>query len=382
MYQRWLVIMTLLLLSVLSACNLGNVPETEEPLPVTEQPTLAAGKPVVTIISPQSGDEFEVNKQILVSMTATDSQGVTGVQLVVNGAVVKRVAPANPAGEKTYSAALDYTPRAAGDVTMQVIAFRGPIASDPAQIDVTIVSATTGGSTGGTGSTDSGSGTSGVIIPNDGVCRALTTLNLNFRAQPSTSSTVITVLPGGTLAPVVARLGDNSWWKITFNNQNGWVSAQFTTLSGNCLNVPVESLATATPTRTPTPIFTLAPTLTPPPTNTPTPLQPDLVVPNISGSTAVKLNGGSVTVTYSVTVSNTGLGAAGQFTITLQVNGTQVETWVVSGLDKGQSVALTKDLTWDTAGSFALRVDADTENKIAESIEINNRGDITVTVSN
>jgi hypothetical protein len=267
---------------------------------------------------------------------------------------------------------------------MQVIAFRGDIASDPAALRLTIVSAPTspnpnpnpnpgGGGSGGSGS---------INIPNDGVCRALTNLNLNFRSQPNTSSSVITVLPGGTLAPVVGRLGDNSWWQISFNNQNGWVSAGFTTLSGNCAGVPVISLATATPVASATTPPTLTPVRTPTPTVTPVPALPDLLVTSIGGSQAVRLNGSSVTITYAINITNMGQGPAGAFTVNLSNNGTLTDTFNVSGLDRGQSISLTRDLTWTTAGTFNLRVDVDPDSRVAEVSDVNNRGDLTVTVSN
>jgi hypothetical protein len=270
----------------LAACNLGNTPETEEPLVTDEPVAVPAGKPQVTITSPQNGDEFEVNEQILISVNAADSVGVTGIQLVANGAIVKRVSSDTAEGYKNYPAVLDYTPRAAGEVQMQVIAFRGSTASDPVALTIDVVSETSSGSgTGNTGSGNSGSGNSGSVgsgpvrptIPNDGVCRALTTTNLNLRSQPTTSAgnNVVTVLPTFTLTNVIGRLGDNSWWQVQFSTISGWVSAQFTELSGNCQNVPVQTTPlppTPTPTQRP---VTATPTVTPTITNTPAAAKPD-----------------------------------------------------------------------------------------------------------
>jgi subtilase family serine protease len=88
-----------------------------------------------------------------------------------------------------------------------------------------------------------------------------------------------------------------------------------------------------------------------------------------------------VTSTYSVTVTNIGAGAAGQFTVKLFVNNTEREDWVVSGLERGQSVALTTELTWSAAGTYDIRVNADTASQVEELSDVNNRGDMTVTVS-
>jgi hypothetical protein len=209
-------------------------------------------------------------------------------------------------------------------------------------------------------------------------------VNLNFRKTPINGD-VIQVLSANTLAPIVARLVDNSWWKINVSGTIGWVSAQYASLSGNCFSVPIETLATATPRPTNTPVFTFTPrpTNTPTaPTNTPNPGTPDLLVTQISGQTAVTLGGGTSTSTYSVTVTNLGIGPAGAFKVVLSINNEARADWVVSGLNRGESVALTTDLTWNTAGTFNLRADADTEGKVTEISEVNNRGDTTVTVKN
>lgn len=389
-FMRIRLLMWLLVILSLAACNLGNEPE--ETIATDIPISVPAGKPQVTITSPQDGDEFAVNEQILISVNATDSVGVTGIQLVANGAIVKRVSSDTTEGYKNYPAVLDYTPRAAGEVQMQVIAFRGSTASDPAALTIEVVSETSSGSgTGSSGSGNSGSGSSGSVgsgpvrptIPNDGVCRALTTTNLNLRSQPTTSAgnNVVTVLPTFTLTNVIGRLGDNSWWQVQYSTISGWVSAQFTELSGNCQNVPVQTTPLPpTPTPTPRPA-TPTPTLTPTITNTPAAVKPDLLVTNIGGSQTVTLAGSPVTLTYSVTVTNIGAGAAGQFTVKLFVNNTEQEDWVVSGLDRGQSVALTTELTWSAAGTYDIRVNADTANQVEELSDVNNRGDMTVTVS-
>ncbi len=386
------LLMWLLVILSLAACNLGNEPEPEETIATDIPISVPAGKPQVSITSPQEGDEFAVNEQILISVNAADSVGVTGIQLVANGAIVKRVSSDTAEGYKNYPAVLDYTPRAAGEVQMQVIAFRGSTASDPAALTIDVVSETSSGSgTGNTGSGNSGSGNSGSVgsdavrptIPNDGVCRALTTTNLNLRSQPTTGAgnNVVTVLPTFTLTNVIGRLGDNSWWQVQYSTISGWVSAQFTELSGNCQNVPVQTTPLPpTPTATQRPV-TATPTLTPTITNTPPAVKSDLLVTNIGGNQTVTLAGSPLTLTYSVTVTNIGAGAAGQFTVKLFVNNTEQEDWVVSGLDRGQSVALTTDLIWSAAGNYDIRVNADTASQVDELSEVNNRGDMTVTVS-
>jgi uncharacterized protein YgiM (DUF1202 family) len=387
MYRLGLIGLAMSIL--LAGCNLGSSPR-ETSVPLNQTPTSApiqSAKPVVTITSPADGGEVQVGKQFIVNATATDPVGVTGVQLLVNGSIVKRVSSRNVSGDPTLAASLDYIPRTAGDLNIQVLAFRGQTVSDPATLSLEAVTSTTGGTTGGgtTGGGTTGGGTTGgstgPVIPNDGVCRALTDLNLNMRATPITGN-VITIIPGGTLAPVGARLGDNSWWRITYANQVGWVSNQFVTMSGNCSGIPID--APANPTAAPTLTTRPQPTNTPLPTNTPVPGKSDLLVTQIGGEQNPVLGGnGEVTKQYSVTITNNAVGNAnaGQFTVSLKVNDVLDEEWTVSGLAAGQSVLLTTNVTFKSSGTQILRVDADTGNNVTEASDVNNTGFYTVTVA-
>ena len=204
----------LVCLSVLTACNLSNNSPTVEPL-ITPTPTtdFQTEKPLVSVLSPVAGDEFVVGEEILVSANATDSVGVTRMQLWVNNQIVKTVSSEQLNGDTTMSAILDYTPRAAGTITMRVLAYRGAVVSDPTDIQVTIR-----GSQAQVTATPIGN-VNVPQIPNDGVCRALTNTGLNFRQGPSTDFEVITVLSTGTLAPIIGRLGNNTWWKLNVGGQ-------------------------------------------------------------------------------------------------------------------------------------------------------------------
>lgn len=90
-----------------------------------------------------------------------------------------------------------------------------------------------------------------LVTPDDGVCRAIVEAPaLNVRSQPtSTHDNVIIAVSSGTLMPIVARLSDNSWWKVEAGSYTGWVSSLYTALSSNCDSVPIENvvLATSTP---------------------------------------------------------------------------------------------------------------------------------------
>ena len=372
---------------VLSACNLGSTPATtEEPIPSPDNGNTNT-KPTISILSPQNGSEFVVDEEILVSVNAFDGIGVTRLQLLANNQIVKTVSSESLDGDTTMTAVLDYTPRAAGTVTLRAIAFRGSVSSDPAEIQVSVrsnqalVTAT------------SILLTNVPNIPNDGVCRALMNVNLNFRQQPTTSlDNVITVLPSGALAPIIGRLGDNSWWKLNYNGQIGWVSSGFTTAYGNCQTVVVERpLATATPTLTPTATRTFTPQFTATSSSTPIPRLPDLVITSFVGLKNVVIPSGEteVTETYFITVTNTGLGAAGQFESILQIDDEEpIDLGIISSLGAGESFVLDVDITFEAADAgttFDLTatadMNADDEENVDEVSEVNNRAEISVSVS-
>jgi hypothetical protein len=381
------IFLLLFALFVLSACNLGRPPETQElsPAPTITVPDTAAGKPVATIISPQSGEEFVVDRAVLVSVNATDIIGVTRVQLLANNQPVKSVASDSVAGEKNLNVLLDYTPRSEGVVTLQVIASRGSVASDPVEIQIAVRS-----SQAQVTSTSQPSSNVPIIDPNDPTCRALINVGLNFRTGPGTDYDISQVLLTGTVAPIIGRLGDSSWLKLRVGFREGWVSAQYTTRYGDCSRVPVVAppaspTATRSPqTATPPPSFTPVPSFTPLATNIPG--KPDLVITQIGGPDTVIIASGdsSVTATYSVTITNTGSGSTGQFTSTIEVTpgDPASELGVVGGLNAGESIVLNVDLTFDASGSYSIVVRADSDADVSEISEVNNTGTISVFASN
>lgn len=393
--MRIRVLLALLItLLIVSACNLGGSPNQGEE--TIDDEVENAGQPVVTILSPNSGESFTVNEQVLVSVGATDSIGITRVQLFANGSLVKTVSSEFANGEVSYEGVLDFTPRSEGDYTLRVIAFRNAISSPPADLSVTVgteqvVITERPNSTGnGTGSSTGSTGNPVPSIPNDGLCRVLTLVGLNMRTQPTTTrDNVITTFQANTLLVVVARLGDNSWWKVSSGSTVGWVSGnpQFVSLSGNCGVVGIENVVLITPT--PFPTNTRVPTSTPLPTNTPVPGVPDIVVPSISIDEEIVIPSGEseVTVEVTLTVKNNGTAETGQFDVILTVKGDGIPDEVydvatIGTLDPGSIITLTQEITFTAIGEYDIRIDADPTNAVTESGEFNNRADTTVEVVN
>lgn len=367
---------------VLSACNLSSTGPQAAPTPTGA----ASGKPVVTILSPQDGAEVVVDTQILVSVNATDAVGVTRVQLLADDQIVKTVSSETPGGDPNLNVLLDYTPKDTGSLTLQVIAYRGAIASDPAEITVTVrqnqaqVTATT----------QAPPNNIPVIDPYDPTCRLLVNTALNYRTGPGVVYDRISVLSTGTVAPITGRTGDNSWWQIRVGISSGWVSGGYVTLYGNCSNVIVPPVP-PTPTPRITATFTAPPptntlTLTPqPPTATPTPGLPDLIVTNLSGPTALQLGAGDtpVSATFSVTITNTGASPTSQFSnvITISPPDTETSLGVVASLNPGESIVLNISLTFSSPGTYNIQAKADSDSQVTEASEVNNVGFTNVTVS-
>jgi hypothetical protein len=378
MGTRWLVIIALFALT-LTACNLGsNGPQPTAQFLETSTPF---GVPEIKILSPSDGDEFIVGEEILVSIEATDSTGVTRVQLLANNQIVKSVSSESLQGDLSMKALLDYTPQSDGTVILRVVAYRGKVGSAPDDVQVEIRR-----------SQAQITATPNQIsnlpdIPNDGVCRALINVGLNFREGPSTDYERIRVLDSGTLALIVGRIGDNTWWQLSDNNQMGWVSAEFTTEYGICSNVPLVAI----PTKAVTPEPTTAPTLTPPPTAT-TPNNnnggnntgdPDLIVSAINGDNSIVVPSGvsSTIESYTITIHNTGSGDASQFATTMFINGIEKDLGVIAGLSANMTHDFNIQIEFGQGGTFELEVVTDNGEQVSELSEVNNRGEVSVTVA-
>ncbi len=377
-----ILVLTLVAVLALGACNLSS--EDSEPLSTLTPVTTIepGGKPTVTIISPQNGAEYVVNDPVLISVNAMDTVGVTRVQLLANGQIVRTVSSESAAGETNKNVLLDYTPRSAGSVILQVMAYRGTVASDPAEITVLVRASQV--LVTATAQFDLDIPT---IDPFDQTCRAQINANLNFRAGPGTSFGIIRVLGYGEVIPIVGRLGDNTWWQLRSGATYGWVHADYIIRYGNCSSIPVtaspatptSSVPTSIPTATTIPVF---PTSTPIPTSTPEPL-PNLMVTNVVGATRVTIPSGqtSVTETYSMNITNLGGTINRQFSNSVRIlNGALFDAGAVGNLGAGQTISLRVDVTFTATGDFILQFMADKDSEIQESNEGDNSFIFNVTV--
>ncbi len=216
----------------LAACNLQDRTADLSPIEATAPPQ---GPPTIQIASPNEGAEYVIGEEILVSVRAEDSIGVNRVQLFVDNQIVRTVSSESLQGDLALEAILNYVPQRTdlGVVNLRALAYRGRVVGEPDEITVVV--------------RESHSQVVATpvqqpnvpFIPNDGLCRALVNVGLNFRAGPSTGFQIITVLNSGALAPITGRNSEHSWWRLNVDNRVGWVSGDFTTEYGDCSRVPV-----------------------------------------------------------------------------------------------------------------------------------------------
>lgn len=386
----WKLGLLLAVVAMLGACNLSTSPPSVDPLEPSAVPP--GGKPTVTISSPQSGEEVVVGEDIFVTATATDSAGVTRVQLVANNQIVKTVSSDSLSGDRTMNVVLDYRPTTTGNLTLNVVAFRGAVASDPASVTVTVrstqaqVTATVIPPT-----------NAPIIDPNDRTCRALTNVSLNVRSGPGTEFNRLTTLNAGTVVPIIGRTPNNAWWLVRVNNSiSGWIAQAdpgnpnniFITIYGVCTGVPIINPPTATWTPRPPVTATFVPTWTPlpPPTATTIPLPPDLVIASITGPESVVIPAGETSVSemYQVVISNTGGSNTGRFNNTLAIappGGAPQDLGVVADLGPQESISLSITVVFTAPGDYILTARADSDAEVEELSEVNNTGTISVAVT-
>ena len=277
----------LMLMVMLSACNLGNSGVQGG------SQSVISGAPVVRIAAPLPNATYlegvSVNIQAAVSNAGAD---IDRVEIAIDDTVAATLPKPNSAGTPTFSVAQTWTATGAGQHSIAVTAFRADGSSSaPATVNVTVVSqgvqataTTTTGSTGENGSqaTQSTSGTSGQQVqPTTGPTatpapptntpepaatdtpskpQATFSQGVNLRSGPSTKfNPPVGSYASGQTADIVAKTQAGDWYKVLGTNGAGWVFAQFVTVSGDAAAIPIDN-GPPIPADTATPVpFTAVP---------------------------------------------------------------------------------------------------------------------------
>lgn len=326
--------------------------------------------PRVSITQPTAGQSFNVGTTITVQAQASDpGGGVTRVELRVNNVVVDSQTSQTATGEENLSVLLDYTAvTTVSNLQLVVRAYRGVVQSQDAIVTVNVGQATNPTATTASSSGGNTGGVTAVAPTFDPTCRARVDVGtLNFRRGPSVDYAVISAFNLGAEPRLVGRLGDNSWWEVTSGNNRGWVSAAYTTLLGNCQNIPVT-----TPPVSPTP----------PPTNTSVPQQANLIVSTLSGETSFVLTGQAVVTNYILRVKNVGDVAAGAFNVTITRPSGEVYDYTVASLAPNEEITVPDvTATFDAPGTYRLSVLVDSSGNITESNKNDNLAALDITIS-
>jgi hypothetical protein len=232
--NRGILAVGLLAASVLG-CNLlqGGTPA---PQGVTGSQT-DAPPPQVAIEAPPNGSQAVVNKGVDIRVHATDSVGITRVEMRESGRVV--ASQPSPDPDPDFTALMHYLPTRTGAVTLEVVAYRASVVSNTATINIQVV-----GSEAELSNPGSFNPTSGVA--GGAICTVRPNVsNLNMRGGPGVSYRILTTLTVGESLIVIGRNADSSWYQVKRANAtvSGWVSASYTSADGDCSKAPVTTPA-------------------------------------------------------------------------------------------------------------------------------------------
>ena len=234
-WRQWIpgLMFAILALSTL-ACNLLASGGTTEKAPASTATDLPSDgtRPRVTIESPLSGSQALSGQPFTVRVHAVDNIGITRVEMREAGRIV--VTQPSPEPNPDFVAILTYRPSSVGTVSLEVVAYRKSVSSDPVAIIVDVV-----GSVGELKNPNSLNPTSGLAA--GASCTALINVSgLNLRDGPGTNYRSLAKLNVGEIVSVVGRNGDSSWLQVKpANNPLGWVSASYITPNGDCSTAPV-----------------------------------------------------------------------------------------------------------------------------------------------
>jgi len=97
---------------------------------------------------------------------------------------------------------------------------------------------------------------------------------------------------------------------------------------------------------------------------------PDLVIEDISWDPASPYENDSIT--FSITSANRGSGASKACTAKFYINGSEVYSYSLQGLEAGSNTSITFNWTPTASGNLDIKAVVDTGNKVSESDEVNN----------
>jgi len=71
-------------------------------------------------------------------------------------------------------------------------------------------------------------------------CLALTKFNVNLRAKPEANATVEVTIPFDNTVSLYGRSEDSVWWYGEYEGKQGWLKAEFLSLTASCDKLPIQ----------------------------------------------------------------------------------------------------------------------------------------------
>ncbi len=234
--QVGIALALLILLSSL-ACNLvGGGPAAT---PARAPTVVPEGRPQVVVLWPPSGSEFVVRSEVTVRVNATDSVGITRLELRSATAMLSSVPSPERNGQQVMDAILSWTPTRAGQHDLEVVAYRRNVASEPVPLTLIIrqrradVLATPVPFGAEPAAAPAEPGTACQVRVNIG--------NLRYRSGPGTTYPVLGLLDLGEVLAVTGQNAARTWYRINRGGQVAWVSADpaYSTALTACTAAPI-----------------------------------------------------------------------------------------------------------------------------------------------
>lgn len=237
--SRPLTIATALLTALTLACNLTGSGDT--PVPPTPTPDVGVGDtlPVVAVLWPPDGSEFVTGQEVVIRVNATDSVGVTRVELRSASVMLSSVPSPEQNGQQNFDALLSWTPTRSGPQALEVIAYRHRVASQAVPLNLTIrqrasqIVATP---------IPYGAIAAPAAPQPGAICQVRVDVNeLRFRAGPGTDYPILGLLDLGETLSITGRNAAGTWWQVNRGGQTAWVSSdsRYSTPLTDCAAAPV-----------------------------------------------------------------------------------------------------------------------------------------------
>lgn len=397
----------LLMIGVLGACTLADVPPTETKI-------VFEGVPQVVIASPLSQEQYAQGASVNI-LARIDNAGtdIARVEILLNDSLIGVAQLPNEAGSASFTVTSSWLAQEIGDQLIRVVAYRADNSAGESSVSMSVVSTASPTPAPSATPNITATPTQEVVVPTlaptqEAVLPTATVQQAQQAVasatpetpavQPTSSAPQIKVLQGANvrsgpglvfnpplgqlpaeaIAPILAISTDRQWYKIQFGSANGWISSAVVETTGNLASLPVEAgPPPPVPTATPTPA---------PATATPAPAsQADLSIVLIQTAPNPPVCLQSFVVT--VRVVNTGTANSVESVVTVQDfynnAGGAIASTLVRPLAPNESADVTVTLTVSNnfAEAHVIRADVDSDNRTPESNETNNTNTFNYTLA-